>query len=318
MELLPKPSLVARGARIFAFSALAAAALGPLLAKFGWLAPLSAFTLFALALPFSVLAILLGLFGLWTTRKGRRPGARAAWFGLICGLVVFLAISVLARSGGAVPPIHDITTNIVDPPSWVVLAEAPDNVGVDLSYPHGDPNTPSLQQDAYPELATIHSSRTPAEALARAAAVAEELGWTVVARTEAVASGSDEVSEAPGPGTPDGEAVDESSPAEDAPAGESGQPDEGDGTEASASEGTESGSFFATPDPVVGYVEATHTSSTFRFVDDIVIRVTGPDGADAAHSMIDLRSRSRVGRSDLGANAARIRAFVERFEGSNG
>ena len=304
MEHLPKPSLLARTARVFAFAGLAAAALGPLLAKFGLLAPLSAFTLFALALPFSVLAVLLGLLGLWATRKGRKPGANAAWFGLVSGLVLFLAISVLARSGGAVPPIHDITTSIVDPPAYVVLAEAPDNVGVDLTYPHGDPNTPALQQDAYPDLATIHSSRTPAEALARAAAVAEELGWSVVARTEAVASATAETDEAPSE-------PDVATQPEDA------APEPGE-TEASAGEGESAPAYFTTPEPVVGYVEATDTSATFRFIDDIVIRVTGPEGADAAHSMIDLRSRSRVGRSDLGANAARIRAFVERFEGNEG
>ena len=45
----------------------------------------------------------------------------------------------------------------------------------------------------------------------------------------------------------------------------------------------------------------------FRFVDDIVVRIrTAPGG-----SIVDVRSTSRVGESDLGANAARIRAFRE-------
>ena len=56
-----------------------------------------------------------------------------------------------------------------------------------------------------------------------------------------------------------------------------------------------------------GRIEATATSKLFHFVDDIVIRVR-PDGA--AGSRVDLRSRSRVGQSDLGANAARIRAYA--------
>ena len=47
------------------------------------------------------------------------------------------------------------------------------------------------------------------------------------------------------------------------------------------------------------------------FVDDIVIRI----GRVGDGSEIDLRSVSRVGRGDLGANATRIRAFVERFPG---
>lgn len=63
-------------------------------------------------------------------------------------------------------------------------------------------------------------------------------------------------------------------------------------------------------DPVAGRLEATATSSIFGFVDDIVIRVRA-DGAGGA--VLDLRSTSRVGQGDLGANAARIRAFLAAY-----
>ncbi len=62
-------------------------------------------------------------------------------------------------------------------------------------------------------------------------------------------------------------------------------------------------------DPANGLIEASYTSFWFGFVDDIVIRVR----RDGDGSKVDLRSVSRVGLGDLGANAARIRAFVERF-----
>ena len=62
-------------------------------------------------------------------------------------------------------------------------------------------------------------------------------------------------------------------------------------------------------DPDNGIIEAEYTSFWFGFKDDMVIRVR----RTPAGSKIDLRSVSRVGRSDLGANAARIKAFVERF-----
>ena len=53
-------------------------------------------------------------------------------------------------------------------------------------------------------------------------------------------------------------------------------------------------------------IEATHTSFWFGFVDDIAIRFRPTsNGAD-----IDLRSVSRVGTGDRGANANRIRAFI--------
>ncbi len=56
-----------------------------------------------------------------------------------------------------------------------------------------------------------------------------------------------------------------------------------------------------------GLLEARATSRLFRFVDDVVIRVQPADGG----SVVDLRSKSRDGRSDLGANAMRIRAFAD-------
>ena len=58
-------------------------------------------------------------------------------------------------------------------------------------------------------------------------------------------------------------------------------------------------------DPVARRIEATDTTLWFGFKDDIVIRITAqPEG-----SRVDVRSMSRVGLSDVGANAARIRTF---------
>ena len=54
-------------------------------------------------------------------------------------------------------------------------------------------------------------------------------------------------------------------------------------------------------------IEATARTFWFGFKDDVAIRVSAiPDGT----SRVDLRSVSRVGRSDIGTNAARIRAFL--------
>jgi uncharacterized protein (DUF1499 family) len=60
-------------------------------------------------------------------------------------------------------------------------------------------------------------------------------------------------------------------------------------------------------DPAEGRLEATDTTRWFAFKDDVVVRIR-PDGDG---SRVDVRSKSRVGRSDVGANAARIRAFRE-------
>lgn len=57
-----------------------------------------------------------------------------------------------------------------------------------------------------------------------------------------------------------------------------------------------------------GQIEAVATSFLFGFKDDMVIRMTETDGAQVA---VDVRSKSRVGKSDLGQNAKRIRRFME-------
>jgi uncharacterized protein (DUF1499 family) len=57
----------------------------------------------------------------------------------------------------------------------------------------------------------------------------------------------------------------------------------------------------------VGRIEATDSSLIMGFTDDVVVRVKGDDTS----AVIDIRSASRYGRSDLGANAERIRAFEE-------
>lgn len=60
--------------------------------------------------------------------------------------------------------------------------------------------------------------------------------------------------------------------------------------------------------PDGGRIEASDTTFFFGFTDDVVIRVE-PSGKMGAR--LDIRSKSRVGISDLGKNAARIRAYVK-------
>jgi uncharacterized protein (DUF1499 family) len=61
--------------------------------------------------------------------------------------------------------------------------------------------------------------------------------------------------------------------------------------------------------------EGTAETFWFGFKDDVVVRVTETEGGG---SRIDARSVSRVGVSDLGANAARLEAFSQRIRDSLG
>ncbi|NQY90706.1 MAG: DUF1499 domain-containing protein, partial [Deltaproteobacteria bacterium] len=59
-------------------------------------------------------------------------------------------------------------------------------------------------------------------------------------------------------------------------------------------------------DRASGRLEASAPASIFHFVDEVVVRVRAP----AEGTRVDVRSRSRDGRGDLGVNAARIRTVL--------
>jgi uncharacterized protein (DUF1499 family) len=71
----------------------------------------------------------------------------------------------------------------------------------------------------------------------------------------------------------------------------------------------------AVVDPIEGRMEATETSRFFAFKDDVVIRVRPTE--DGTGSIVDMRSISRVGVSDLGMNAKRVRSFIADLAGTN-
>jgi uncharacterized protein (DUF1499 family) len=65
-------------------------------------------------------------------------------------------------------------------------------------------------------------------------------------------------------------------------------------------------------DQAGGRIEATDTTRWFGFKDDVAIRVTAAPGGG---SRVDVRSASRVGRSDVGTNANRVREFLAALQG---
>ncbi len=155
------------------------------------------------------------------------------------GSLLFLSL-LLTR--GDYPVIHDITTDLVNPPVFtqaLVIREKSAN-SLEISA-----ETLQLQRDAYPDIRTAHSTLNFAEAFSQATDQAENMGWEI----------------------------------------------------------THS-------DPAAGVIEAVATTTVMAFKDDIVIRLQ----REGSGTLIDLRSASRVGQSDLGANATRIRKFMRRYK----
>lgn len=213
----------------------------PLATRFGLIS-------YKLGLPITALAFLGGMLMLLVAavlgflRDFRPYRRRLALVAALAAVPALAGLTLIIASRG-LPLIHDISTNLADPPQFEA---APALRGDDANPLERSQELDDAQRQAYTDIGSIRSSLTASEAFDRCAATAEQLGWEIYAR-----------------------------------------------------------------DATAGRIEASDTTLWFGFTDDIVIRVRGADGG----SVIDLRSVSRVGRGDLGANANRIRAFAAAFRG---
>jgi uncharacterized protein (DUF1499 family) len=210
------------------------------------------------ALAAAVLAVLIGAgIGWWAKRKGRSAPRPLRWLGMTLGGAFALYLLSMVYTARSVPAIHDISTDLADPPQYKMLAlreDYLDNIpGADDPEMRGlNPmqRWAAVHAKAYGDIRSVRIAMPVAETIAKAERIAKERGWDV-----------------------------------------------------------------AVADPVEGRLEATDTTRFFRFKDDVVLRVRPAD--DGKASIIDMRSISRVGISDLGVNAKRVRAFLADIGGTN-
>jgi len=189
------------------------------------------------------LAALLGVIALIKAMV-QRKSAMSALIGSLTGFVVAMPVllSILGSSG--LPRIHDITTDLDNPPVFEVivsLRSATDNP-LDRKSPD---NLAQLQREGYPDLKPLKFNRSKETVFQQALQLAKSSGWQIAAAS-----------------------VDD------------------------------------------GIIEATVATPVMGFKDDVVIRIQGIGQI----SQVDMRSVSRVGMSDLGANAKRIRQFLNDLE----
>ena len=181
------------------------------------------------------------LLSLALARGSRIRRARVlAVHGVLFGLLAFGIPWSYRQTAYGSPPIHDISTDLEQPPVFVeLLAERADAPNPSE---YGGPEVAAQQRAAYPDIAPLHFAPAPQRVFEAALRSAEDLGWQVAAAN-----------------------------------------------------------------PELGRIEASDHTFWFGFVDDVAIRIR----PDADGTRVDLRSVSRVGRGDAGANAERIRAFAE-------
>src|SRR5262249_607212 len=79
--------------------------------------------------------------------------------------------------------IHDVTTDLVDPPAFEALLAERKATGRNPS--DYDPKTAPLQAAAYPDIKPVVLDRSPADAFERALDAARAMGWEVAAADKA-------------------------------------------------------------------------------------------------------------------------------------
>ncbi|MBT0654332.1 DUF1499 domain-containing protein [Geomobilimonas luticola] len=173
------------------------------------------------------------------------PGFVLSLVALALGITVVALPLSWQSTARKLPRIHDITTDIVNPPRFVAILPLRAKASNPAEY--SGPEIAAKQREAYPDVKTVVLGVASDQAFALALDAARRMGWRIVAAL-----------------------------------------------------------------PAEGRIEATDTTFWFGFTDDIVVRIT-PAGD---RSLVDVRSVSRVGVSDVGTNARRIRSFLKKLEGS--
>jgi uncharacterized protein (DUF1499 family) len=121
---------------------------------------------------------LIGLILTLVRPKEARRGLLLAAASLVIALVL-IAIPARFRLGTPPPPIHDITTDMQDPPQYVAVL--PLRAGAPNTTDYGGDRVAAQQREAYPDLQPAMLNVSPSQAFEHALAAAREMGWEIVA-----------------------------------------------------------------------------------------------------------------------------------------
>ncbi|MDA8099379.1 MAG: DUF1499 domain-containing protein [Nitrospiraceae bacterium] len=98
--------------------------------------------------------------------------------GIVIGLAAAAVPAAWLRTAFRMPPIHDITTDMQNPPSFVALMPLRTDAPNPAAY--GGPAIASQQQAAFPQVRPLILPLSPPDAFRNALAEARRMGWTIV------------------------------------------------------------------------------------------------------------------------------------------
>jgi hypothetical protein len=129
--------------------------------------------IFLAAVPLGLVAVLQAARAL---RAGRRLAASAVMVVAVAAAAVPARVWLAARGA---PPIHDVTTDLENPPRYVAVAKLRGAASNPVAYPGED--VARQQRASYADVRPLIVMAPPRRALALAADTARAEGWTVVA-----------------------------------------------------------------------------------------------------------------------------------------
>ncbi len=226
------------------FLALALLALAGPLYRLDLLELGQAFSLLRWAAYLGIASIILIIgYSIWRRPKSRLAGALAvSALAGVCAVAIPWSQIQTARS---VPPIHDISTDLENPPAFVDIVALRRNAPNPPEY--AGPDTARQQRQAYPDIESLILNAPLDEVYRSAQDLVHTLGWELVS---------------------------------------------------------------AETQQWQARIEATDTTFWFGFKDDVVVRLQYTGNS----TLVDVRSKSRVGKGDVGVNAERIREFLRALE----
>ncbi len=172
-------STLATWSRHIALFALVATVLSIVIARFGILEIRPALMMFFGALACAALSILLALAGfaaIW--RSGARGLGRIA-LALLIDVVILVYPAYLAAQYRLLPPIHDITTDAIDPPKFEALAILRAGQGANGAA-YAGLYSAELQREAYPAIEPVTVETSPQVAYDTVLALINRRRWRVV------------------------------------------------------------------------------------------------------------------------------------------
>jgi hypothetical protein len=160
---------------VAAAGAVAAAVLGPVLARSGLLPGGAGEGIFRGAIPFAAVALAFAIPAL------RRPGRRFRAVAIVVLAVAAAMLPIRAWiAASSAPPIHDLTTDLDNPPRYVAVARL--RVPPANAVEYGGEAVARQQRAAYGDLRPLIVHAPPPRVLLLAADTARAEGWTVLAQ----------------------------------------------------------------------------------------------------------------------------------------